>query len=69
TSLYSTSKPSFFTATNPRAADGAIDNNITETITPTASRDQPPAVPEPTTLALAVLGLPLFGAARLIRRR
>lgn len=69
TSLFQESQVSFFTATNPRAAGGERDNNITETITPVGSiTPPPPAVPEPTTLALAGLGLPLIGVARWIRR-
>jgi hypothetical protein len=70
TSKYSESKDSFFTATNPRAADGVIDSNITNTITPTGQdTPPPPPVPEPTALALVGLGLPLVGIRRWLRRR
>jgi hypothetical protein len=70
TSTFQESQASFFTATNPRAAGGEIDNNITETITPLGSNTPaPPGVPEPATLALAGLGLPLVGAARWYRRK
>lgn len=70
TSLFQDSQGSFFTATNPRALDGQIDSNITQTITPTGTvTEGPPGVPEPTTLALAGLGLPFVGIARWVRRR
>ncbi|HVL13581.1 MAG TPA: PEP-CTERM sorting domain-containing protein [Gemmata sp.] len=70
TSIYGEAQSSFFTATNPRAIDGVIDSNITETITPigTNNPDPTPGVPEPTTLALAGLGLPILGVARWVRR-
>jgi hypothetical protein len=78
-STYGEAEASFFTGRNPRAGDGTVDRNITETIVPTGSvvpppgEDPPPpppsGVPEPATLALAGLGLPLIGAARLLRRR
>ncbi|HJZ56011.1 MAG TPA: PEP-CTERM sorting domain-containing protein [Gemmataceae bacterium] len=60
-----------FTAQNPQASTGNIDRNIVETIAPTPPGPPPPpsGVPEPTTLALAGLGLPLIGAARLFRRK
>lgn len=70
TSLFENSQASFFTATNPRAAGGERDSNITETITPTGLLTPPtPGVPEPTTLALAGLGLPIVGVARWLRRK
>jgi hypothetical protein len=53
-----------FTATNPRET-GEIDNNITDTQVPNGT----PGVPEPTTLALLGIGLPLVGGARIFRRR
>jgi hypothetical protein len=60
---------SFFTATNPRD-DGQIDSNITSTIVPVGnSIPSPIGTPEPATLALAGLGLPLIGLARYIRRK
>jgi hypothetical protein len=70
TSMFEQTQNSFFTATNPRAVDGVIDSNITETITPIGTIDPTPTpgVPEPTTLALAGLGLPILGVARWVRR-
>jgi hypothetical protein len=60
-----------FTAENQQFSTGNTDRNIVDTIAPGIPTITPPTpgVPEPTTLALAGLGLPLVGAARLIRRR
>lgn len=70
TSQFGQTQDSFFTATNPRAADGQIDSNITSTLSPTGSLPPGPiGTPEPTTLALAGLGLPLVGLGRLLRRK
>lgn len=57
----------FFTAQTHRQFDGKLDNNITSTNIPVPEAP-PPVVPEPATLALVGLGLPLVGVARLIRR-
>ena len=60
-----------FTAITNRTSDGVIDSNITETDVPVAPTTpiDPNLVPEPTTLLLAGLGLPLVGLARLRRKK
>jgi hypothetical protein len=69
-SSISESRVDSFTAITNRTSDGVIDSNITETdvpVAPTTPTD-PNLVPEPTTLLLAGLGLPLVGLARLRRK-
>ncbi len=70
---------SFLTAGTLRTSDGKSDNNITSTVVPVGATDvppvdvpptpTPPGVPEPTTLLMAGLGLPLVGLARRLRRK
>jgi hypothetical protein len=67
---YSTSGESvedFFTARTNRTSDGLVDSNITDTLVPRGAGITP-TIPEPTTLALAGIGLPLLGLARWARR-
>lgn len=64
----STTGSSYLTARNSRSSDGVVDANITETVVPTGTVTDPVGTPEPATLALAGLGLPLIGIARLRRR-
>jgi hypothetical protein len=70
TSMFGTTQNSFFTATNPRAADGQVDSNITSTLSPIGTEVPGPIPsPEPGTLLLAGLGLPLVGLGRALRRK
>jgi hypothetical protein len=69
-SQYGTSVNDSFTAMTARTSDGLVDANITETDVPVAVDTPPPnGVPEPITLVLAGMGLPVIGVARLIRRK
>ena len=69
-SAYDDTAEGAFAATNPRAVDGVIDSNVTSTIVPTGEEIPGPiGTPEPATLALAGLGLPMIGLARYFRRK
>jgi hypothetical protein len=61
-SLYPTTTDSWFTASTG-SVSGQTDSNITPTTVPVPTAP-PPGVPEPTTLLLAGLGLPLVAVFR-----
>ena len=68
-STVGTSTATDFTAQNRQFSSGELDRNIVDTIAPGTPDVPPPpsGVPEPTTLALAGIGLPLLAAARRFR--
>lgn len=67
-SRYGTGEQSLFVGRNARSGDGEYDTNISDTVVPSAGPDAPPGVPEPATLVLAGLGLPLVAVFRRRRR-
>src|SRR5262245_30499775 len=59
-----------FTSSSHRQVDGRLENNITTTDVPAPHLSEPPSqTPEPTTLALLGLGLPVAGLMQWMRRR
>ena len=62
-----TSTVGSFAGFNQRAADSIDDANLTTTLVPTPPN--PTGTPEPATLVLAGLGLPLVGLSRYLRRK
>jgi hypothetical protein len=64
-STFGTTDLNSFTASTHRVIDSHLDTNITDVQTPTGGRN----TPEPGTLALLGLGLPLAGLGRWLRRR
>lgn len=65
-SIYGETADGPFAARTHRTSDGKVDSNITDTTVPVPVA---PGIPEPATLALAGIGLPLLALRRSLRRR
>lgn len=68
TSTFGDRREVSFTAETNRTSDGLKDSNITSTDAPTGQVIENP-IPEPATMLLAGLGLPLLGLARLRKKK
>jgi hypothetical protein len=70
-STVGTSTATDFTAQNRQSDTGELDRNIVDTLAPGVPSpiDPPSGVPEPATLALAGIGLPLIAAVRRFRNK
>ena len=70
TSTVGTTTATDFTAQNRQFSTNELDRNIVDTIAPGVPVIDPPSgVPEPTTLALAGIGLPLLAGFRRFRKK
>ena len=67
-SVFFDTAPAYFTAVTWTLKD-RVDTNITTTLVPVGSAVTGPTVPEPTTLLLAAVGLPLAGLVGRLRSR